>query len=400
MGKYSRYKNRLEMYLSSEKGKRILNFVYSWGASIVIIGALFKILHLPYANQILFIAMMVEAFVFFISGFEHPYSEYHWEEVFPVLKSKNPLDRPDFHGGGGGVEGIVVGGGIEGIGGGSVEGATVPGGLGGSSGGTVIIGGFGGGGGATVGGGGVPVGGGGATGGDGVTDAQQPVKPSPESMVQAGMSAMGLNISETDSDVLAESIKKLNGAAEQIAKMADLTEATQSYIEKISSVSENLDKFSIITGSLTEVSDTLVNSCKLISGSKEELEEGAVKPLTYVEQMATMNSNLADLNRFYEAQLSGIRTQMDTIQHINAGLNRIRDMYDGSLVDSTSFRNENERMAQLLGQLNQVYSRLLHAMTINMTGAYPPPAPPQPPVYQQPPYQTPYPPQQPQGNYR
>ena len=49
------------MYLASEKGKRVLNFCYSWGASIVIIGALFKLLHLPYGNQILFVAMTVEA---------------------------------------------------------------------------------------------------------------------------------------------------------------------------------------------------------------------------------------------------------------------------------------------------------------------------------------------------
>ena len=84
------------MFLSSEKGKRVLNFLYSWGASVVILGALFKLLHLPYANQILFIAMITESIVFFISAFEHPSNEYHWEDVFPVLKSKNPMDRPDF----------------------------------------------------------------------------------------------------------------------------------------------------------------------------------------------------------------------------------------------------------------------------------------------------------------
>ena len=64
--RYRRYKNRVEMYLASEKGKRVLNFCYSWGASIVIIGALFKLLHLPYGNQILFVAMTVEALVFFL----------------------------------------------------------------------------------------------------------------------------------------------------------------------------------------------------------------------------------------------------------------------------------------------------------------------------------------------
>ena len=54
MGKYRRYKNIIEMFLSSEKGKRVLNFCYSWGASIVILGALFKLLHLPYARYSLF----------------------------------------------------------------------------------------------------------------------------------------------------------------------------------------------------------------------------------------------------------------------------------------------------------------------------------------------------------
>ena len=91
MGKYRIYKNKLEMFLSSERGKRVLNFLYSWGASVVIIGALFQLLHLPYGNQILFIAMITESFVFFISAFEHPNREYHCEDVCPVFKSKIPM---------------------------------------------------------------------------------------------------------------------------------------------------------------------------------------------------------------------------------------------------------------------------------------------------------------------
>ncbi|MDR1381305.1 MAG: gliding motility protein GldL, partial [Tannerella sp.] len=201
--------------------------------------------------------------------------------------------------------------------------------------------------------------------------------PSPREIVNAGMSAMGINISEQDSELLAESIKKLNGAAEQISKMADLTEVTQTYIEQISAVSQNLEKFSEITGSLGEVSDTLINSCKAISGSTEEGAEE--KSAGYVEHMSRLNENISGLNRFYETQLTGLRSQMDTIQHINSGLNRIRDMYDSSLVDSAAFRNENERMAQLLLQLNQVYSRLLQAMTVNVPmGGYPPPPAGQP----------------------
>ena len=90
------------------------------------------------------------------------------------------------------------------------------------------------------------------------------------------------------------------------------------------------------------------------------------------------------MNEFYSAHLDGLRAQMDTIRQINDGLGRIRDMYNNSVMDSTAFRNENERMAQLLSQLNQVYGRLLQAMTINMAapGAanmYPPQQPMYPP---------------------
>ena len=84
---------------------------------------------------------------------------------------------------------------------------------------------------------------------------------------------------------------------------------------------------------------------------------------------------------------------MDTIRQINDGLGRIRDMYNNSVMDSTAFRNENERMAQLLSQLNQVYGRLLQAMTINMAAPGGNMYPPQQPMY--PPQGAPaaYPPQ-------
>ncbi len=349
MGKYKRYKNRFEMFLSSEKGRRILSFCYSWGAAIVIIGALFKIIHAPYANQILTTAMIFEALVFIISGFEFPSTEYHWEDVFPVLESKNPLDRPKFSGDGDSYLGGGVSDGLcEGAGG-------VSGFAGGIGGGMVVIG-------------DIP---GGAYPPSESSQKEGVPPPTPQALVSKGMATMGLDISEQDADLLAESIKKLNCAAEQIAKMADLTDATQSYIDQIAAVSHNLEKFSVITGALGEVSDSLINSCNVISG---KAEEGAEKtPKSYAENMFKLNENLSGLNHFYETQLTGIRTQMDTILHINAGLNRIRELYDNSVVDSINFRSENERMAQLLSQLNQVYSRLLQAMTVNAnTGGYPP----------------------------
>jgi hypothetical protein len=367
------------MFLSSERGKRVLNFCYSWGASIVVIGAMFKIVHLPYANQILCVSLICEAVVFFISAFERPMNDYHWEEVFPVLKSKNPLDRPDFSKEGAAVGGTVVGGTVVG---GMVVGGMVAGGEGG--GGTVIIGNVPQGGavsGGVASGGTVVIGGGGAA----------TPRLTPEQSADAGLKTMGLNVSEEDAQTLAASIKKLGEAAEQIAKMADMTEATQSYIEQITTVAQNLERFNAVTLSLSEVSDSLVTSCKAISGTQNE-EKPEDKTPGYVQQMEHLNENLSGLNKFYETQLNGLRSQMDTIHHINAGLSRIRDMYDSSVVDSSAFRVENERMAQLLGQLNQVYSRLLQAMTVNANLSGMPYQPQQPPYqggYHQPPYSNP-----------
>lgn len=93
--RYRSYRNSMEMFLASQKGRRLLNVAYSWGAAVVIIGALFKLLHWPFGDQMLFIGMITEFLVFFISGFEKPEEQYRWEQVFPELDSKNPMDKEE-----------------------------------------------------------------------------------------------------------------------------------------------------------------------------------------------------------------------------------------------------------------------------------------------------------------
>lgn len=72
-------------FFSSPKGKRITGYAYGLGASVVIIGALFKIQHYPGAGVMLMIGMFIEACLFAISAFEDPHPEYHWDKVFPQL---------------------------------------------------------------------------------------------------------------------------------------------------------------------------------------------------------------------------------------------------------------------------------------------------------------------------
>ena len=81
-------------FFEVKSGKRILNYVYSWGAAVVIFGALFKILHLKGANLMLILGMGTEVLIFIISGFEPQYDthhEYEWERVYPELASEGPV---------------------------------------------------------------------------------------------------------------------------------------------------------------------------------------------------------------------------------------------------------------------------------------------------------------------
>lgn len=77
MAEYSKYNivYRLQKWMDSVPGQTFLNYAYSWGASIVILGTLFKLTHLPGANIMLFIGMGTEVCVFFISAFDRPFDK-------------------------------------------------------------------------------------------------------------------------------------------------------------------------------------------------------------------------------------------------------------------------------------------------------------------------------------
>ena len=66
---------RLQHWMDSVPGQTFLNYAYSWGAAIVILGALFKLTHLPGGNLMLFIGMGTEVIVFFLSAFDRPFDK-------------------------------------------------------------------------------------------------------------------------------------------------------------------------------------------------------------------------------------------------------------------------------------------------------------------------------------
>jgi len=361
MGFRSRYKNIVEKFLSGERGKRFFQIFYSLGAAVVLIGALAKLTHWPYnlGNILLTVGLLTEVLVFVVSAFDTPIRDWEWDLVFPALDTGDEDDRPIF-GGGGGSGSVVIGGS------GRIDDKTLKTGVaanaarGGGGSGPIVIGGggFGGFGGAGAGAG---------IGSQGHPSAVAAAEAMTSGQVRQSFGIPNaVELSEEDSNALTASIKKMAAAADQLSKMAEMTNATQQYLDQLTEMSSNMQKFSTVTNSLTNVSDILLDSYKSITDNSDGINQSS---RGYVHQMETLNRNIQGLNTIYEIQLKSISSQIDAIERINSGLMRIKDLYEGSIVDSSVFRSETEKMAQQLHALNGVYNRLLNAMTMNMYGA-------------------------------
>jgi gliding motility-associated protein GldL len=326
MVKIRKYANGIERFLHGQKGQRFFNFAYSIGAAVVIWGALFKILHLPGGSSLLCIGMGTEIAMFVLTAFDRPPKEYSWEDVFPVLDSHDPDDRPDFAGGSGiNIQGGFVGGeeiaGAESEGQGGDNTITIQGGAGAAGG--VISGG----------------------------------------VIGGGIIGGGV-LSQEDTDSLRDSIQKMAAASDQLAQMAELTTATQDYLHQIAGIADQMSQLRQTTEALNNVSSVLLDSYKAITDNSEHITQSSTG---YVAQMDNLNRNISGLNTIYEIQLKGISSQLESIDRVNRGLKDIRDMYEKSANESSRYCEETEKMARYMKQLNQVYEKMITAMTINMS---------------------------------
>lgn len=307
------FRHRIADFLGSYRGKTIFNFFYGFGASLAILGTMFKLLHLDGANIMLAVGLSTEVFIFALSAFEPPFRTYRWDEVFPVLRTRNPEDRPNFSG-----AGPVYSG----------------------------------------------------------NSQPAPSTPGNWSQVTPGQAVQSygippqIQLSDDDAQTLSESIKRMGEAVHQLNNMTEITRVTEKYLAQLSDMADNLNRFGSATASLTEVSNVLLDSYKSITDNSSDISSNS---RGYVEQMGTLNKNLSGLNTIYEIQLKSISSQIDTIDRVNNGLLHIRNMYEGSMEDSVRFKKETEAMAENLANLNRVYTRMLEAMTPGngMNGEFP-----------------------------
>ena len=270
---------KLQKWMDSPSGQVFMNYAYSWGAAVVVLGALFKLTHIPGANEILFVSMMTEVLVFFISGFEKTY------EKTPSSEGEGTVA---------GGQAIVVAGGTP-----LPEGAEVPEG-------PIVIG-----------------GGGPAVIGGAVSNG--PIDP------DALAAGTGLSAAAANLAAAGQAAAQAQLALEQIQNGGTSIDPNQIKATDPAAIEEAVKNYA---EELTELTDVL-----------SRVRKQAERMTTDSEEMENLNRSLTGIATVYELQLRNISKQVGTIEQID---------------------EQTRRMAQQIEELNNVYARMIGALTINM----------------------------------
>jgi len=260
---------RLQHWMDSVPGQTFMNYAYSWGAAVVILGTLFKLTHIPGANLMLFIGMGTEVFVFFVSGFDRPFNSQNTEladefiDLEDLEAMKNAAQTVAEAG-----AAANAGGGTVVIGGGAPAGGTVV--IGGGAAGETVEGG------TTVVGGGII--GGGVIGGGGGAGISEEAAANLAAAAQAAAGAAALG---QDAQGL------LTNA--QAANAPEVEDAIEAYVDQLQQLTEVLGKVREQAGRMTQDSEEMIN----------------------------LNRTLTGINTIYEMQLKSVSQQVGTIDQIN-----------------------------------------------------------------------------------
>lgn len=328
---------RLQHWMDSVPGQTFLNYAYSWGASIVILGALFKLTHLPGGNFMLFMGMGTEVVVFFLSAFDRPFDkdeigkelphDYETDEEIaarlgltdddeeaddtdedtiedttadeaaeaaaqPVAQpaAAQPAAQPATAAAQG-VSGVVF------VGGGAAAAPAAA---------------------ATA-----TVGGGGTAAAPETAAATAAAAPNAAEAAQAAIAAAtpaGAQPFDAEAKRLAEIIRLANDELLRRAQAVlspEMEEATQAYIAKLRTLADTFTK----------------------------VDEQSARLAHDSEEMAQLNRTLTAINKTYDLHFQSISKQVGTIEQIN---------------------EETRQLAKRIEELNGVYRRMIDAMAVNM----------------------------------
>ena len=293
-------------WYESYQGKNVVNIVYSAGASVVIIGALFKILHWPGASQVLMVGMFTEAFLFLIGTLEHPHPEFHWENVFPqlleygtkpeLLEEKSKQARPTLLGAG-------VAGGDE-----------------------VAV--------------------------NGMNIAASPAGP-------AASSAKVPSLKDEDMKALKDGIADLAKTATQFSELSKVAQtgvklnerlvaaeaATIEYTSKLSAVG-------LATDNLTQATGGLSGTYAQIS---EDMKGVAEETRAYKQGVEQVGQKVASLNSVYELQLQAVNAQVEAQKSATEAAKEAAE-------SQVAFAAGAKQLQKQVADLNAIYGNMLNAL--------------------------------------
>ena len=154
-----------------------------------------------------------------------------------------------------------------------------------------------------------------------------------------------------------------DGGAVAPSDMAGMVMPSAGLAGEMQSISDEMQRLRDLTHRLNEVSATLLESYRSITDNSDNISANSAG---YVEQMQALHRNIQGLNTIDEIQLKSVSSQLDAIDRVNRGIKEISDMYMTTAGNSARYCEETEKMARNMQRLNQVYEKMLTAMTINM----------------------------------
>lgn len=312
MGAWAKFMHWYESY----QGKRIVGVVYSIGASVVIVGALFKIMHWPGASIVLVSGMITEAFLFVIGALDKPHPEFNWSNVFPqllefgtdpaILEKKAAQARPTLLGAG-------------------VEGGEIP-----------------------------VIGGGAAVTSTGVQ--------TPTAVSAAHVPAL----SEKDLESLQNGIADLAKTATQLSELGKVATATTQLTTKMEAAGTAAEQFAASQNGLLSVSNQLSEAYK---AAETHMQGAADTTKAFAANMQQVGTQLNTLNSIYELQINALKEQVEISKAQNSTLGEVSDHLQAMKVHATEADKSQEayaagskKLAAQVADLNAIYGNMLNAL--------------------------------------
>ena len=291
--------------VQSSGWKSFMAKLYGWGASIVIIGALFKIQHWPLAGVFLTVGLSTEAIIFFFSAFEPLHEEVDWTLVYPELAGLSDEDEMDTY--------------------------SRP--IGGSSSALEKF--------------------------DNLLEQGQ---LSPDLFKRLGDGLTGLNTTAQKLNDISDAAVATNNYVDNVQKAADtINDHTQSYVSSTESLKGSVERLSESYDKTANLIMESGSSYQNLSDSFSHIKDGSK---AYSDQLESLNKNLSALNAVYELQLQGSNEYIKSTEALYGGLTEMMQDLSSSADQTKRYKEEVTKLSENLSALNTIYGNMLAAMNV------------------------------------